>query len=72
MVGRWWDKRSEILAGNLKPRPRVRTCAWCLRDEAHVDILISGPGVWICDSCVDLLAGIVAERRSRANPAPGR
>jgi hypothetical protein len=60
---RWWDKRNDILTGRQKPKPRVNTCAWCLRKEREVDILVSGPGVWICDSCVDTLAEIVAERR---------
>jgi hypothetical protein len=29
-------------------------CSFCRRDHHHVDQLVAGPGVFICDRCVEL------------------
>ncbi|MEV6205725.1 ClpX C4-type zinc finger protein [Kitasatospora sp. NPDC051914] len=38
-------------------------CSFCGKSDAEVDKLVSGPGVHICNQCVDLAASIVAEYR---------
>jgi len=39
------------------------TCSFCGKHQRQVDKLISGPGVYICNECVDLCAEIIAEER---------
>ena len=39
-------------------------CSFCNKDKDEVDKLIAGPGVFICNECVDLCNQILAE-----NPA---
>lgn len=29
-------------------------CSFCRRDHHHVDKLVAGPGVFVCDRCVEL------------------
>lgn len=36
-------------------------CSFCLRSARDVTKLIGGPGVYICDGCVDLCNRILAE-----------
>ncbi|MDT9682434.1 ClpX C4-type zinc finger protein [Streptomyces sp. TRM76323] len=40
-----------------------RVCSFCGKPEAELAKLIAGPGVNICNECVDLAASIVAEYR---------
>ncbi|MFJ8691936.1 ClpX C4-type zinc finger protein [Streptomyces roseolilacinus] len=40
-----------------------RACSFCGKPEAQLAKLIAGPGVNICNECVDLAASIVAEYR---------
>lgn len=40
-----------------------RACSFCGKPEAESVKLIAGPGVNICNECVDLAASIVAEYR---------
>jgi ATP-dependent Clp protease ATP-binding subunit ClpX len=40
-------------------------CSFCRRDSNTVDKLIGGPGVYICDACVEICNRILAGR-----PAP--
>ena len=30
----------------------ILVCTFCKKDEHHVEKLIAGPGVYICDECV--------------------
>ena len=39
-------------------------CSFCLRSATEVNKLISGPGIYICDECVEKCAGILTR------PAP--
>lgn len=41
-------------------------CSFCTKDKAAVGKLVAGPGVYICNECVDLCNLIIAEE-----PAPG-
>jgi hypothetical protein len=36
-------------------------CTFCGKNHTEVAKLIAGPGVYICDGCVDLCVGILAE-----------
>ena len=38
---------------------KERFCSFCGKSEHEVDRLISGPGVYICNNCVDLCNGIL-------------
>ena len=51
-----WEqlKRSELLK-----------CSFCGKYERQVDELICGPGVAICDECVELCNGIIEEERTQ-------
>ena len=41
-------------------------CSFCIKDACAVAKLIAGPGVYICNECVNLCSLILAEK-----PAPG-
>jgi hypothetical protein len=41
-------------------------CSFCTKDKTAVGKLVAGPGVYICNECVDLCNLIIAEE-----PAPG-
>ncbi|SEP52622.1 AsnC family protein [Amycolatopsis saalfeldensis] len=36
-------------------------CSFCAKPQDEVEKLVAGPGVYICDGCVDLCVGIIAE-----------
>ena len=36
-------------------------CSFCGRSQAHIQKLIAGPEVYICDECVDLCCAIMIE-----------
>ena len=40
-----------------------RRCSFCRRSESRVGRLIAGPGVYICDECVELCNEILEEER---------
>ena len=50
-------------------RKSLLYCSFCRKDEDAVDKLISGPGVYICDRCVDLCNRILAGKPTP--PFPG-
>ncbi len=39
-------------------------CSFCGTPRARAKSLVAGPGVWICDGCVDLATGVVAGEAS--------
>ena len=41
-----------------------RHCSFCGKSEAEVVKLVAGPGVFICDQCVELCERIIAEELS--------
>lgn len=43
------------------------SCSFCTKDQDHVEKLVAGPGVYICNQCVDLCVNIIANEKS-----PGR
>ncbi|MFJ9556040.1 ATP-dependent Clp protease ATP-binding subunit ClpX [Nocardiopsis sp. NPDC101807] len=47
-------------------------CSFCGKSQEEADKIVSGPGVRICDGCVDLCVEVVAEGRAeRAGGSPG-
>src|SRR5262245_23182965 len=44
------------------------TCSFCEKRQEEVLKIVSGPGVHICDGCVDLCAEVVTEARNGASP----
>jgi ATP-dependent Clp protease ATP-binding subunit ClpX len=41
--------------------PEQLKCSFCAKSQRHVKKLIAGPGVYICDECIDLCNDIVDE-----------
>lgn len=39
----------------------LATCSFCMKPSTQVRKLIAGPGVYICDECVDLCDKIIAD-----------
>ena len=44
------------------PPKRLFCCSFCGKAQTDVKKLIAGPGVFICDECVDLCLPIIAEK----------
>jgi len=49
-------------------------CSFCGKSQEQVRKLIAGPGVYICDECIDLCNEILDEElvEGQSSPAPGR
>ena len=49
-------------------------CSFCGKSQEQVRKLIAGPGVYICDECIDLCNEILDEELvdGQSSPAPGR
>ena len=41
-------------------------CSFCGKSQKQVQQLIAGPGVYICDECVELFNEIIEERLAEA------
>lgn len=39
-------------------------CSFCAKTENEIEKLVAGPGVYICNNCVDLCARIIANEKS--------
>jgi hypothetical protein len=42
-------------------------CSFCGKSNTDVDKLVAGPGVQICNECIDLSAAIIDEYRDKPN-----
>jgi ATP-dependent Clp protease ATP-binding subunit ClpX len=40
------------------------SCSWCSRSQDETKHLLAGPSVAVCDECLGLLTGILAEKHS--------
>lgn len=50
--------------------PEALSCSFCAKSQFVVCKLVAGPGVFICNECVDLCNQIIAEEtRRRSSPA---
>ena len=59
--GRRWRKRRE------KPE-EVRNCSFCGREQRSVKKLVAGPGVFICERCVGVVARVLATGERATTP----
>ncbi len=50
---------------------RMTLCSFCGKSQAEVKKIIAGPGVYICDSCVNVCKTII-DREVKISPAEGR
>ena len=39
--------------------PKNVRCSFCGKSQDHVKKIVAGPGVYICDECVDLCTSII-------------
>jgi ATP-dependent Clp protease ATP-binding subunit ClpX len=46
-------------------------CSFCGKGQKEVKKLIAGPGVYICDECIDLCTDIIDEEKERETTAKG-
>lgn len=53
--------------GAVKPSASDGSCGFCGRRAAEVGKVIAGPGLLICDGCVDLAHEVVAEGGERSS-----
>ncbi|WP_369876010.1 ClpX C4-type zinc finger protein [Alkalicoccobacillus gibsonii] len=44
---------------SLADKSRELSCSFCSKTEAQVRKIIAGPGVYICDECVDMCTDII-------------
>ena len=47
-------------------------CSFCGKTQEQVDKLIAGPGVYICDECIELCMGIIDDGDTRARSNTGK
>jgi hypothetical protein len=55
-------------ADGTQPNKRLYRCSFCGKAQTEVKTLIAGPGVFICDECVQLCQAIIDKKG--AAPAP--
>ncbi len=51
--------------------PEALRCSFCAKSQLDVAKLVAGPGVFICNECIDLCNQIIAEETSRSSDVPG-
>ena len=52
-----------------KTRQRLYRCSFCAKTQTDVKTLIAGPGVFICDECVELCRAIIAKKAENQDTA---
>jgi ClpX C4-type zinc finger len=52
------NSRSPVASAS---RRETLCCSFCIKDKDSVRKLVAGPGVYICDECVELCTLIIAE-----------
>ncbi len=53
-------------------KERSIRCSFCGKTQEQVDKLIAGPGVYICDECIELCMGIIDDGTNKAYSSPGK
>ena len=68
------ERMAAAIRGRRNTRRGHRLCSFCFKSQHEVTKFIAGTGIFICDNCVVLCAGIVREEdppsRSRLEAAP--
>ena len=57
-------------AGATKVAKRLYRCSFCGKAQTEVGTLVSGPGVFICDECVQLCQAII-DKKAATKDVPG-
>ena len=53
-------------------REKSVRCSFCGKTDGQVEKIIAGPGVYICNECIDLCSAIMAEEQAAAGRARKR
>jgi ATP-dependent Clp protease ATP-binding subunit ClpX len=53
-------------AAGARKSTATLTCSFCGKHQRQVTKLVAGPGVYICDQCVDRCVEIIAQDRPKA------
>ncbi len=53
-------------------KERAVRCSFCGKTQEQVDKLIAGPGVYICDECIELCMGIIDENADMSRKRSGK
>jgi len=53
-------------AETIQTGKRVYRCSFCGKSQTEVKTLVAGPGVFICDECVELCREIIAKEAATA------
>jgi ATP-dependent protease Clp ATPase subunit len=52
-------------------RTAIASCSFCLKPNTEIAKLVAGPGVYICNECVDLCVQVIeGEKNKPAVPVP--
>lgn len=46
-------------------------CSFCGKPENDVEVLVSGPKVFICDECVETAVDVIAEQKQQSMDSRG-
>jgi hypothetical protein len=52
--------------GETTTRNRLYRCSFCGKSQVEVKTLVSGPGVFICDECLELAQAVVDNKQKPA------
>jgi len=58
-MNRWLRRTTTPSPGSAPP-----ACSFCQKTRSHVERLIAGPHVWICNECIGLCNKILEEERT--------
>ena len=58
-----------MMSNNTNDREEV-VCSFCGKSQDQVFRLLAGPGVYICNECIDLCSDILAQDRVLKKPSP--
>src|SRR5690606_41230475 len=64
-----WDQEDCTMA-RIGESADLFKCSFCGKSQKQVQQLIAGPGVYICDECVELCNEIIEERMAEAGGGP--
>ena len=53
---------------DVKERPVIAACSFCLKPSTGVTRLVAGPGVYICNECVELCTQLIAQQPDSSEP----
>jgi ATP-dependent Clp protease ATP-binding subunit ClpX len=53
-------------AASARKSTATLTCSFCGKHQRQVKKLIAGPGVYICNECIDLCVEIIAKEPPKA------